>query len=92
MLGTDDVHDRGLDKLPPAVQQGATRLERGRNAYRAAEALAQRNGWTFNWRLVEVPGVGHDAPAMYGSREASAALFGEPPAPTPDTNQGGAIP
>ena len=40
----------------------------------AARTLAQKNGWPFAWRLVEAPGVGHSARAMYASPAADAAL------------------
>ncbi len=76
LLGTADLLARNLDLLPPAVQQGATRYERGRNAFHAAQELARDKGWEFNWRLVEVPGVGHDAQGMYRSPQIAAALFG----------------
>jgi poly(3-hydroxybutyrate) depolymerase len=76
LLGTADVLTKNLDQLPLAMQQGATRYERGRNAFHAAQELARDKGWEFNWRLVEVPGVGHDAKGMYRSAQAEAALFG----------------
>jgi pimeloyl-ACP methyl ester carboxylesterase len=56
------------------MAQGKNRYERGINAYNAGRRLADQKGWPFNWRLVRVPGVGHSSKAMYGSREASAAL------------------
>jgi poly(3-hydroxybutyrate) depolymerase len=78
LAGTGDVLTRDLDQSPPAMLQGATRLERARHAYRAGAELAQRNGWAFNWRLVEVPGVGHSVAQMYATPEAFAALTREP--------------
>jgi hypothetical protein len=30
-------------------------------------------GWTFGWKLIEVPGVGHDAAATSGSPQAVEA-------------------
>lgn len=77
LLGTADLLTKNLDMLPPAVQQGATRYERGRNTFHAAQELARDHGWEFNWRLIEVPGVGHDAKGMYHGPQASAALFGQ---------------
>jgi hypothetical protein len=44
------------------------------NAFNAARALAQERGWAFNWRLVELPGVGHNAPKMFSAPQASDAL------------------
>ncbi len=76
-LGTSDtVRDEDLDKSPEADRQGQNRLERGRNAYKAAEALARRKGWPFGWRLVEAPGVAHDHTAMFNHPAAAVALFG----------------
>jgi hypothetical protein len=56
------------------MAQGATRYERGLNAFRTAQARAQSSGWTFNWRLVELPGTGHSARKMFASPQASEAL------------------
>ena len=76
MVGTADVLvTPDLDVRPEAMHQGATRYERGRAIYAAAEALAKKNGWPFNWRLIEVPGVGHDATGMYRPRYLEDALF-----------------
>lgn len=76
-IGSADVLGRNLDRLPPAMAQGATRYERGLNVYRAAQETARARGWTFNWRLVEAPGIGHDAGGMYRSPQADAALFSD---------------
>ena len=54
--------------------QGKTRYDRGLNAYAAAKAEAQARGWPLNWRLVELPGVGHSAAKMFSSRQALDAL------------------
>jgi len=77
LLGTADI-ERGADLnvREGAERQGYNRLERGRNAFRTAQQLAQQRGWTFNWRLVEVPDVGHSARRMLGSIEAREALAG----------------
>ena len=77
LLGTADLRrDNNLNVRPPAERQGATRYERGHNAFRAAQQLAQQRGWAFNWHLLEVPGVGHSARRMFGSAEALEALAG----------------
>ena len=77
-LGTGDtIRDEDLDKSAEADRQGSTRLERGRNAFKAAEALARRNGWTFGWRLVEAAGVAHDHRAMFDHPSTAVALFGD---------------
>ncbi len=75
LLGTADVKRGGdLNVREGAERQGYNRLERGHNAFRAAQQLAQQRGWTFNWKLVEVPDVGHSARRMLGSAQAQAAL------------------
>jgi dienelactone hydrolase len=73
-LGEDDTGDENLSDTPEAQQQGATRLERGRNAFTAGRALAQQRGWPFNWRLVELPGVGHSARKMLSAPQTLEAL------------------
>jgi pimeloyl-ACP methyl ester carboxylesterase len=75
LLGTADIRrDDNLNLREEAERQGATRLERGRNAFQAARRLAQQRGWAFNWQLVEVPDVGHSARRMIGSAESLAVL------------------
>ena len=66
------VDDR--DDSPEARAQGASRHQRGVNAFNAARTLAQERGWTFNWRLVELPGVGHNAPKMFSAPQVADAL------------------
>ena len=44
------------------------------NTFNAGKALAQARGWPFNWRPVELAGVGHDAKKMFSAPQASAAL------------------
>jgi dienelactone hydrolase len=73
-LGEDDTGDENLSDTPEAQRQGETRLERGRNAFAAGRALAQQRGWPFNWRLVELPGVGHSARKMFSAPETLEAL------------------
>lgn len=75
LLGTADVNqDEDLSRRAGALAQGANRHERGHNAFREAQRLAKARGWTFNWKLVEVPGVGHSGRRMLGSEQAIAAL------------------
>ena len=74
-LGQDDTEiDDDLPQGTKAQQQGGNRLERGRTIFTAAEAKARELKIPFNWRLVEVAGVGHTARKMLGRSEASAAL------------------
>ena len=74
-LGQDDTEiDDDLPLGRQAQQQGGNRLERGRTVFRAAEAKARESKMAFNWRLVEVAGVGHTARKILGNPEASTAL------------------
>ena len=73
-LGEEDIGDEQLSNSPAALAQGEKRYDRGLNAFLTAKALAQSRGWTFNWRLVEVAGVGHDTRKMFNSEKALEAL------------------
>lgn len=74
-VGEEDTGSENRNDSDEARLQGATRLERGRNAFAAARAIAQSQGWTFNWRLVELSGVGHSARKMFSSDKAIEALL-----------------
>jgi dienelactone hydrolase len=77
-LGTGDVLlENSIDLSPEAMRQGPNRLERGRACFAAAQRIAQDRGWTFNWRLVETPGIGHEAALMFAAPEVGVALFGK---------------
>jgi len=77
-LGTDDIRpEHNFDESPAGMVQGKSRLERGRNCYAFAKALAKKNGWAFNWRKVETPGIDHDAARMFAAKEVEEALFGK---------------
>jgi poly(3-hydroxybutyrate) depolymerase len=73
-LGQGDTRDDEQNDHPGALAQGASRYQRGLNVFNAAQSLAQARGWRFNWRLVEVPGVGHSARKMFSAPQASEAL------------------
>jgi hypothetical protein len=73
-LGQDDTRDDGRNDYAEASAQGASRYQRGLNAFNAGKTLAQTRGWTFNWRLVELPGVGHSARKMFSAPQALEAL------------------
>ena len=73
-LGQGDTRDDERNDYPEALAQGATRFQRGVNVFNAAKTLAQTRGWPFNWRLVELPGVGHDARKMLAAPQATEAL------------------
>jgi len=78
--GDNDPDHRSLDRSAPALAQGPHRHARGRACFATGQALARERGWPFNWRLVETPGVDHNAARMFAAREAAEALFG-PKAP-----------
>ncbi|MGA7485383.1 MAG: hypothetical protein WBW74_00365 [Xanthobacteraceae bacterium] len=73
-LGQGDTRENERDDSLDAQAQGASRHRRGVNAFNAGRALAQARGWTFKWRLTELPGVGHNARKMFAAPQASAAL------------------
>jgi pimeloyl-ACP methyl ester carboxylesterase len=73
-LGQEDTEEEGINTSAQARAQGASRYQRGLNAFEAARSLAKSHSWPFNWRLVELPGVGHKAKEMFASREAVEAL------------------
>ncbi len=74
LLGQNDTGSHNLADNEEAEEQGSTRLERGQNAFRAAELAARQHGWAFNWRLIEVPGVGHSDSRIFASEQAVEAL------------------
>ena len=83
-LGTGDtVQDKDFATSPRAMEQGSTRLERGRACFEMARRLAAEKRWPFNWRKVEVQGVGHSAGKMFAQPEVADALFGAAPARLP---------
>jgi pimeloyl-ACP methyl ester carboxylesterase len=77
-LGLKDIDPQHpeLDRSAAAELEGRFRLERGRACFAYAQKLAQANGWKFNWRKVEVPGIAHDGKAMLESKVVQEALFG----------------
>jgi pimeloyl-ACP methyl ester carboxylesterase len=78
-LGTDDdAPDEHFDDSAAGMEQGRGRHQRGLACYWTARTLAELRGWTFGWRLVEAPGVGHDHEKMFEHERCGAALFGEP--------------
>ena len=65
-LGKGDTRDDERNDYPEALAQGASRYQRGVNV--------SARGWKFNWRLVELPGVGHNARKMFSAPQAAEAL------------------
>ena len=43
------------------------------NVFDAARKVAQERGWAFNWRLIELPGVGHSASKMFAAPQGRRA-------------------
>ena len=77
MLGEADTKTGGnLPSSREAMGQGANRFERGKNFYAKAQSQAQELDTALNWRLVTVPGVGHDSGKM--SKAAAKVLFETP--------------
>jgi pimeloyl-ACP methyl ester carboxylesterase len=74
LLGDRDTKQDRLSDAPDAQLQGETRYERGMTVFRAAEAKAKQLASPFNWRLIEVHGVGHSARKMFSAPEAVQAL------------------
>ncbi len=74
LLGREDRGSKNLATSEEAEDQGANRYERGQATFKAAQAMAQQHGWPFNWTLAVVPGIGHNARAMFTSDAAFAAL------------------
>lgn len=80
-LGGGDVGDHRLLSNRAAQRQGANRLERGRSVYTNAAQIAANEGWDFNWRLVEAPGIGHFGRGMLRAPEAGTAIDPDPAKP-----------
>lgn len=73
LLGEADTErSKILRKTPLSDAQGQNRLERGKKFFAEAKAKAEAMGVPFKWKLVTVPGVGHDDAKM---AEAAAQLL-----------------
>lgn len=74
MLGEKDIDPahKYLNNSSLAKKQGPNRLARGRNFFADAKAMAMKNNFAFNWKKVEVPGIGHSNRGM--SRAAVAVI------------------
>ena len=74
MLGEkdDDPDDENLNQSSGAKKQGDTRVARGENFFKAANAAAGDLGVKLAWELVELPDVAHDGKTM---SEAAAATL-----------------
>lgn len=70
-----DPNHRDLRRNASAMKQGANRLERGQNYFKAATAAAAELGVKPNWELLPVPEAAHQAGPM--SRAAADHIFGK---------------
>lgn len=70
-----DPDDESLNKSDGAMKQGATRVERGENFFKAANRLAGELGVALAWQYIEVPETAHDSAAM--SRAAAETIYGK---------------
>jgi hypothetical protein len=66
-LGGEDIENLNLSRSIGAMRQGNNRLERGRKVFQIGQQLARKHQLEFNWRLVEVPDVGHSSREMLSS-------------------------
>lgn len=84
MAGTEDTKTTGrfFPKGPRSNRQGATRYERAHNYVRAGQAAAAALGTTCAWRVIDVPGVGHQGRGM---SDAAAPLIAAALHAAPDT-------
>jgi poly(3-hydroxybutyrate) depolymerase len=69
-----DTADPNLPGNPEALAQGPTRFDRARFFHAMAQRVAQKLGVACHWKLVTVPGIGHDGCAM---GKAAAAFWFE---------------
>ena len=82
-LGTADTattteEDEDLPVSDGAEAQGKCRFERGHYFFDRCKAQAAKMGVPFNWKLVEVSGVGHSSSSMIKAKNVGAAdlLYG----------------
>ena len=45
---------------------------------KAGKELAAKNNWSFNWTIVEAPGIAHDGKGMLSHDNCIEAIFGYP--------------
>ena len=61
LLGEEDIiQDAYFLMNDAAMRQGSTRLERGKEFYSIAAREAQRLNVDLNWKLITIPGCGHN--------------------------------
>ncbi len=77
LLGEDDViQDAFFLMNDAAMRQGSNRLERGRTFYAIAEREAQRLAVDLKWKLITIPGCGHN-PNDDMTRTIARLIFSE---------------
>lgn len=74
MVGTADTQTDNLSMTPAAKRQGDTRHARALRVFAQAKAHAEALKLPFGWHLLEIPGVGHSARAMYEHPLAGSAF------------------
>ena len=74
LLGEADIDPAGrnLRQTVEARNQGQHRFERGHFFFELSQRKASELGFTFNWQLQTVPGVGH---SQRGMAKAAADIF-----------------
>lgn len=77
ILGEEDHNDADLLLVvsPPAMAQGANRLERGLNYFHHVEEVARSAGLEVRHQLITLPGVGHDAGDVLAAHPTRELLF-----------------
>jgi hypothetical protein len=75
LLGENDIQTEASNTIMAreSLAQGRTRLERGKSFYAKAKDQAEKMHTPFEWKLVTVPGVGHNSKEM--SKAAAKMLF-----------------
>ena len=77
LLGEDDIiQDAYFLMSNAAMRQGSNRLERGKKFYSIAEREAQRLNINLNWKLITIPGCGHN-PNADMSLKVVNLIFGQ---------------
>ena len=83
MAGTADTKTTGkfFPKGPRSMRQGPTRWHRAHSYLQAGRAAAGTLGVACNWRVIDVPDVGHDGRRMSEAAAPviAAALHGSQP-------------
>jgi alpha-beta hydrolase superfamily lysophospholipase len=73
-LGMEDVDTLNLSRTKASMRQGENRLARGRKTYKIGQQIARAHRLKINWRLVEIPEVGHSSREMLTSDNFLQAL------------------